>query len=191
MRPHTSFVIGFHGCDRALGLKLISGEEALTPKERDYHWLGSGIYFWEYDRDRAYEWAVEKASRKEIADPFVVGAVIEVGRCLDLSVRENVPLVKAAHESLAALYARSGKKLPENTTAPKDVRKKDKVMRKLDCAVLNHLLGSAEKEFDTVRGLFVEGERVYEGAEIYEKTHAEISVRNSKCIRGLFLPLGF
>ncbi len=174
-----------------MGQKLISGDEAMTAKERDYHWLGSGIYFWEYDRDRAFEWATEKASRNEIDDPFVVGAVIEVGRCLDLSVRENVPLVKAAHESLVALFAKSGRKLPENTTAPKDDRKKDKVMRKLDCAVLNHLIISDDKGFDTVRGLFVEGARVYDGAEIYEKTHAEIAVRNPKCIRGLFLPLGF
>jgi hypothetical protein len=163
----------------------------MRAEEREYHWLGSGIYFWENDRDRALEWAREKASRKELKDPFVIGAVIELGRCLDLSVRENVPLVKAAHESLAALHAKSGRPLPENTPAPKDPRKRDKVMRKLDCAVLNHLIATAERDFDTVRGLFVEGDPVYDGAEIYEKTHAEIAVRNPKCIRGLFLPLGF
>jgi len=82
MRPHTSFVIGFHGCERALGLRLIAGETTLTAKKKDYHWLGSGVYFWEYDQERAFEWAKEKASRNEIEDPFVVGAVIELGRCL-------------------------------------------------------------------------------------------------------------
>ncbi len=190
MRPHASFIIGFHGCDRELGLKLVSGAEIIRAEEREYHWLGSGIYFWENDHDRALEWAKEKAGRGEIKEPFVIGAVIEPGRCLDLSVRENVPLVRAAHESLTALYEKSGRKLPKNTPAPKDPRKKDKVMRKLDCAVLNHLIASTDKGFDTVRGLFVEGEPVYEGAEIYEKTHAEIAVRNAACIRGLFLPLG-
>jgi hypothetical protein len=170
-------------------MKLVTGAESMRAKEREYHWLGSGIYFWENDRDRALEWTKEKASRKELEDPFVVGAVIELGRCLDLSVRENVPLVKAAHESLSALHAASGKAMPENTVAPKDTRGKDKVMRKLDCAVLNHLIANAERDFDTVRGLFVEGDPVYDGAEIYEKTHAEIAVRNPKCIRGLFLPL--
>jgi len=64
-------------------------------------------------------------------------------------------------------------------------------MRKLDCAVLNHLIDNDEKGFDTVRGLFVEGDPVYDGAEIFEKTHAEIAVRTPKCIRGIFLPLGF
>lgn len=189
MRPHTSFVIGFHGCGRELAMKLVSGEESLRAQEREYHWLGYGIYFWENDRDRAYEWALEKASRSELNEPCVIGAVIELGRCLDLSVRENVPLVKAAHESLSELYAASNKDMPKNTVAPKDPRKKDKVMRKLDCAVLNHLIAMDDKGFDTVRGLFVEGDPVYDGAEIYEKTHAEIAVRNPKCIRGLFLPM--
>ena len=172
-------------------MKFVSGEEAMIAKERGYHWLGSGIYFWENDKDRALEWAKEKASRGEMkGEPSVVGAVIEPGRCLDLSVRENVPLVKAAHRTVKALYRTSGDPLPANTAAPKDRRAKDKVMRRLDCAVLNHLVVNDPKGFDTVRGLFVEGRRVYPGAEIYEKTHAEIAVRNAACIRGVFLPLG-
>ena len=188
MRPHTSFVIGFHGCGRELGMRLVCGGEAMRAQDRQYHWLGSGIYFWENDRERAFEWAQEKASRGELQDPFVIGAVIELRRCLDLSVRENVPLVKAAHDSLTALYAKSGDPMPRNKKAPKDPRE-DKVMRFLDCAVLNHLFDSLDTDFDTVRGLFVEGGPVYDGAEIYNKTHAEIVVRNPVCIRGLFVPL--
>jgi hypothetical protein len=170
---------------------LVSGAEEIRAKKRAYHWLGSGIYFWENDRDRALEWANEKASRGEVREPFVIGAVIEPGRCLDLSVRQNLPLVKAAHQSLTALYAVSKRRLPENTTAPQDNRAKDKVMRKLDCAVLDHLVANDDKGFETVRGLFVEGDPIYEGAEIFETTHAEIAVRNPACIRGLFLPLGY
>jgi hypothetical protein len=45
-----------------------------------------------------------------------------------------------------------------------------------------------EIDFDTVRGLFVEGEPIFEGAEIYHKTHSEIAVRNERCIKGYFLP---
>lgn len=188
MRPHTPIVVGYHGCDRDLGLRLVDGEEKIKAQDRRYHWLGSGVYFWEHDSERAFEWAQEKASRGEIKHPFVIGAVIELGRCLDLSVRENVPLVKAAHDSLVAFYAKSGDPMPENKKAPRDPRK-DNVMRFLDCAVLNHLIEISDIKFDTVRGLFVEGGPVYEGAEIYEKTHAEIAVRNVDCIRGLFLPL--
>lgn len=191
MRPHTSYVIGFHGCSLDLAIKLVSGSETMKATERGYHWLGSGIYFWENDQARALEWAKEKASRGELkGEPAVIGAVIEPRRCLDLSVRENVPLVVTAYRSLKMLRSISGDPLPANTVAPKDKRGKDKVMRRLDCAVLNHLVANNPKGFDTVRGLFVEGKRVYPGAEIYEKTHAEIAVRNVACIRGIFLPIG-
>lgn len=188
MRPHTSYIIGFHGCDRDLGMRLISGETAMRAEDRRYHWLGSGIYFWENDKERALEWAQEKASRGEINEPFVIGAVIEPRMCLDLSVRENVPLIQAAHESLTALFKSSGAKMPENKKAPKDSRE-DKVLRYLDCAVLNHLIDQSQTKYDTVRGLFVEGDPIYNGAQIHEKTHAEIAVRHPACIRGLFRPL--
>lgn len=74
----------------------------MRAENRNYHWLGGGIYFWENDQERALEWAKEKSSRGEVKTPSVIGAVIELGKCLDLSVRENVPLLTAAHESLTA-----------------------------------------------------------------------------------------
>jgi transposase-like protein len=121
-------------------------------------------------------------------EAFVIGAIIELRRCLDLSVRENGPILTAAYESLAALYETAKKPLPENKKAPLDQRE-DKVMRLLDCAVINHLAENAEQPFDTVRGLFVEGDKLYPGAEIFHKSHAEIAVRNSACIRGVFIPM--
>lgn len=192
MRPHTAIVVGYHGCDGDLARDLVMGHEEIRAQERNYHWLGSGVYFWENDQDRAYEWAKEKASRGEIKTPAVIGAVVELGRCLDMSVRENVPLVKDAHILLTRVFQQSGSPMPQNKPAPKDPRQ-DNVLRFLDCAVLNQLVKLEEqrsgKTFDTVRGLFVEGDPVYTGAEIYEKTHVEIAVRNTDCIRGLFLPL--
>jgi len=188
MRPHTSFVIGYHGCDRKLGMDFVAGVTPIRGNKRKYHWLGHGIYFWEGDQDRAQEWAVEKASRGEIDDPFVIGAVIELGLCLDLSARENAPLIQAAHASLSEYYAKAGDPMPVNTKAPKDDRD-DKVMRYLDCAVINHLVDISSGKVDTVRGLFVEGDSLYDGGEIYHKSHVEIAVRNPDRIRGLFIPL--
>jgi hypothetical protein len=188
--PSSSIVIGYHGCDRALGEQLIAGTAKMSaPSGLKYHWLGSGVYFWENDPARALEWAAEKASRGAISEPFVVGAVIDLRRYLDLSLRENAPIIKLAYDGLAATLAKAGTQLPENRVAPRDTRKRDKVMRFLDHAVLNHLIENSVTPFDTVRGVFVEGEPIYPGAELYEKTHVEIAVRNLSCIKGVFLPL--
>lgn len=42
--------------------------------------------------------------------------------------------------------------------------------------------------YDTVRGLFVEGDPIYPNAGFTEKTHVQISVINPNCIKGYFLP---
>lgn len=46
----ANLVIGFHGCDRSVVENVIS--------TNDYDWLGSGIYFWENNEERAWQWAV-------------------------------------------------------------------------------------------------------------------------------------
>ena len=42
--------------------------------------------------------------------------------------------------------------------------------------------------FDTVRGLFVEGQRAYPGGGFFRKTHTQIAVRSDHCIKGIFVP---
>jgi hypothetical protein len=61
-----SFVLGFHGCDQEVGEKILFGETNLEFSSNDYDWLGSGIYFWENDPNRAIEWALELKNRGEI-----------------------------------------------------------------------------------------------------------------------------
>ena len=43
-------------------------------------------------------------------------------------------------------------------------------------------------EFDSVRGVFVEGNPLYEGAGFHHKNHIQICIRNPNCIKGYFLP---
>lgn len=158
-------VIGYHGCSKELGLNVVSRNAELVPNNKPYHWLGDGLYFWENDPYRALEWAHQKASRGELQEPFVIGAVIDLGRCFDLHVRENQILLRSAYKSLQAYSKVAGLKIRANAKAPKD-DSKDKVLRFKDCAVINHLMNIDDK-FDTVRGLFVEGEPVYSGARIF------------------------
>lgn len=72
-RLSTSFVLGYHGCDRKVGERLLAGED-FRPSENEYDWLGPGVYFWESNPDRALEFAQEAAARKRLAGfhPFAV-----------------------------------------------------------------------------------------------------------------------
>jgi len=84
----ASFVLGYHGCDRGTGEKLLQNER-FRPSENAYDWLGSGIYFWEANPDRALEWALQHVSHRKSksgldSEPLVVGSVIDLGYCLDL-----------------------------------------------------------------------------------------------------------
>ena len=67
---------------------------------------------------------------------------------------------------------------------------RDLVLRRLDCAVIQTLhdvrKSGGEPAIDTVSGVFIEGEPIYERAGFYEKTHVQICVCNADCIRGVF-----
>jgi hypothetical protein len=187
-RLSTSFILGYHGCDKPDGEKFLSGEASLAPGQEAHHWLGPGIYFWESDPHRALEWAESKKKRGKCDDPFVVGAVVDLGNCLDLQTREGVELVKASYASFEAIQKKSGLPLPENRPAKNDKRP-IKVLRYLDHAVIDHLLNVADasgNRYDTVRGVFTEGSPAYPGSGILDQSHSQIAVRNRECIKGLF-----
>ena len=101
---------------------------------KDYDWLGKGTYFWEGDALRAHDWA----TKRRYQDPSVVGAVIDLGHCLDLTIQDGVRVVKRAYENFERLQTTRGRPLPENTDPPKD-RSGDFVLRRLDRAVIDHL----------------------------------------------------
>jgi len=178
----TSFVLGYHGCDQSTADKIISGE-AFEPSVQEHDWLGRGVYFWEANPERGLEWAQERAAnpKPKIKIPAVVGGIIDLGRCLDLTTKESLDLVKAAYAELSSAKAKA---LPDNG--------KDKMRRNLDCAVINRLYSlleeAGEQPFQTVRGVFTEGGELYPGAGIEKKTHIQIAVVDPDCIKGAFRP---
>jgi hypothetical protein len=78
----------------------------------------------------------------------------------------------------------SGSEMPQNRGGT------DLLQRHLDCAVINHIHSitkrDGRKPFETVRGVFLEGERIYETSGFFEKTHIQICVRESKNIKAVF-----
>ncbi|MBY0580028.1 MAG: hypothetical protein K2P57_13420 [Burkholderiales bacterium] len=182
-----SFVLGFHGCDKSVAEKILSGETRhLTASKNDYDWLGNGIYFWESNPQRADDFANEAAnggknSRGKIKTPYVIGAVIDLGRCLNLIDSAALEQVAFGYELLSMIQS----PLPTNGQNLK--------ARRLDCAAIQTLHYYRDHKdllhYDTVRGVFWEGEELYPGAGFSEKNHIQICVRNTGCIKGYFRPI--
>ena len=130
---------------------------------------------------------------KKISQPFVIGAIIDLGNCLDLTDAASLTIVRAGYDEFVRTMRQAGAPLPVNEAA--HARDVDLVKRKLDCAVLNfvHALRVQQKtedSFDTVRGIFAEGGELYPGGRIMAKTHVQICVRDpNKSIRGYFRPV--
>jgi hypothetical protein len=159
---------------------------------QDYDWLGSGIYFWENDILRAYQWATE--SRLNLNHPSVVGAAIELGNCLDLTTQSGITAVKRAYDEFIETSESDGVPIPANVD-PANCPGGDKIIRRLDCAVMNYLYEIAETEqksdlqsqpYATVRAMFPEGTELYPGAGFRDKTHIQICVREPEQILGVF-----
>jgi hypothetical protein len=184
-----SFVLGFHGCDEKVGEAILRGkEDHLIPSEKDYDWLGHGIYFWEGNPARAFQWAENRKKSKKIKKPFVLGAIIDLGRCLDLFDQGALDNVLVVHDELIETYRIAGMQPPINVGETPD-----KAGRKLDCMVLNtlHLYRSARNQpaYDSIRGPFLEGGELYTGAGFQKDTHIQLCVRNTDCIKGYFRPI--
>ena len=176
--------MGFHGCDRSLADQLVAGLR-FAPSSNDYDWLGDGSYFWEANPQRGLAFAEELQTRGDdkIEEPAVVGAVIDLGLCLDLTSHAGIKQIEAGYARLVRVSESAGTELPRNS--------RDLSRRNLDRAVVQSLHSVREEAgdppFDTVRGIFVEGEPVYPNGGIYEKTHIQIAVCNPDCIRGVFM----
>ena len=164
---------------------LLSGVP-FRQSQNDYDWLGHGIYFWEANPLRGLQFYQETQKRKKSSKPgMVVGAVIELGFCLDLLSSTGVDAVCTAYDDFKAICAEAGLDLPVNSGG------KDSLFRNKDCAVINHLhqirAGNPKLlPFDTVRGVFTEGPPAFEGSGINAKSHIQIAVRSPRCIKGVF-----
>lgn len=179
-----AFVLGFHGCTSEQAEKLLSNELPMRESKKEHDWLGQGMYFWENDPVRADEWA--RTSPKSNFDPCVVGAVIDLGHCLNLMNYEMLAELKIANSFLERSLG------AEKYAELRNVGGTDLLKRHRDCAVmrtLHQLRKDADvPAYDTVRAVFWEGEELYDNAGFKEKNHIQICVRDPKMIKGFFRP---
>ena len=168
-------VLGYHGCKPEFAEALLRGDVSVDrwkPSENEWDWLGHGIYFWEYAPERAKSW---------MSKGGVVGAIIQLGNCLDLTDIKATQLLAQQFEVVRQIYQSEGKILPGNRGKRAD----------LDCLVINELMSSAAANgtgFDTIRCPFLEGKPAFAGSAILAESHIQLAVRNPANILGIFRP---
>jgi hypothetical protein len=177
-------VVGYHGCARSLATELLGGDlSRWRPSMNPWDWLGHGIYFFEWDLERALRWSRDKyAGTGE--DPAVIGAIIRLDSCFDLTSEAFTRALAYGYRLLQSDYQITGKRAPANASGA------DRKRRELDCVVINTTLERlfSPGQFTSVRGPFLEGPEAYPGAMIRRHTHIQIAVRDSACIQGIFMP---
>ena len=67
-----------------------------------------------------------------VKDPFVIGAVVDLGNCLDLLEAASIRIVKRAHEEMSEVFSTADSAMPTNAGGTPD-----RIVRRLDCAVIN------------------------------------------------------
>lgn len=123
----------------------------------------------------------------KIHSPAVVGAVIDLGHCLNLVEANSLGIVKAGYEDLTELIKQARAPMPQNQ---KVAGSNDFLLRHLDCAVIETVhqsrVQAGQRAFDSVRGVFWEGPEPYPNAGFKQKNHVQVCVRNPNCIKGFF-----
>src|SRR5262249_48631301 len=162
MDRFSRIVLGYHGCEPAFAEALIRGEVPIGEwqlSQNPYDWLGQGIYFWEFAPHRARMWGGRGG---------VVGAVIHLGLCLDLTDVNYTNLLRTEYKLLRRARREQGEAMPKNKGKRRD----------LDCLIINAFVKDAERKglaFQTVRCPFLEGRPAFPGSAIRRESHIQVA----------------
>jgi hypothetical protein len=187
-RLSPGLVLGFHGCDQSTADSVFGGKR-LEPSVNDHDWLGNGVYFWESDPWRALAWACEAMASpsmvtRPIKKPAVIGAVLDLGRCFNLTEYAAVGELERAFEFLRKTFDDFAVELSDNRFG------NDLVKRYRDKLVMDsvHALRVRERlpNYQSVRAAFLEGPPVYPNAGFRRKTHIQVAILDPQCIKGYF-----
>lgn len=182
----SAIIVGFHGCDEKVRNEIVANYCEMKPSRNKYDWLGNGFYFWENNYERALSFAEEQKKRNKIETPSVLGAYIDLGNCMDLLDSRYLKGLQYAYQQLKISFELTNRAMPANKSASPS--SSDLLLRQLDCAVIEAYASLVDPLFDSVRGVFWEGEDLYPGAGMKEKNHIQISIRNINCIKCFFIP---
>lgn len=185
-------LLAYHGCDITTRDELVARHmPTLDSSNNVYDWLGPGIYFFENDPQRAMNFAKASAqhpdrmyTKRPIATPAVVGAVICVTSCIDMSNQVGLTEFSLV---LSALQAQG------TTLAAND--EQNPALRRLNNQVFAamHAFRAArgERAYDLVRSAFVQGLPLGDSRSGFNgDNHVQLAVLKSEAIIGWFIPAG-
>jgi len=187
-------VVGYHGCDITTRDDLVAGRTTPQLSHNRYDWLGPGFYLFENDHDRAEIFARTAAAAPErrltarpIAQPAVVGCLLSVQRCLDMTTHAGVMEFEAACMTIGEHEGRP----PANR--PRDEADANNVLRHLDNAIFDHIHRAREAiphalPYQAVRGAFQQGAELVPRSGFHRDSHIQIALRDLACVVGWFLP---
>jgi hypothetical protein len=185
-----SWVLGFHGTDEDTAHEVLNNpRHHVKTSDNPWDWLGPGAYFWENDPVRAHQFSIERMKWAGITDkkPAVIGAIIDLGHCLNLFDQPALGELRAAYLDMKKDFELLKLELPQNEGPTSDL-----VYRNLDRAVFQHLhqlrtISHSTSPYQTVRSPFMEGKELYENTLFRQKNHIQIAVIDHSCIKGYFL----
>jgi hypothetical protein len=160
-------VYGYHGTSAEAADSILN--EGFRVLHKDYHWLGDGVYFWQDEPLRAWDWA----NNKHGSNPAVVTSIIRLENCIDLF---DIGYNKILEDLVPLFLKRFEKAMPEQ---------KGKAHR-LDRELFNFAVDRITKDFGEsvkcIRSVFIEGERLMEGSDIFLLSHVQIAVLDTSVI---------
>jgi hypothetical protein len=171
-------LVGYHGTNIESARQIL--QSGFTPSRNNYDWLGKGVYFWQDAPYRAWNWASEHCENKG-GDPAVVRSLVKIGRdefmdLLDYSQQPN----------WANCLGRTHQYLQQQTRFVLPPNKRAIKYHALDRLVVDTLIEDILKPVNinilAVRACFQEGEEIYPGSAIYNKSHIQLAVRDTSSI---------
>jgi hypothetical protein len=173
-------LVGYHGTNMESARQIL--QTGFTPSRNNYDWLGKGVYFWQDAPYRAWHWASEDCQKKG-GDPAVIRSLVKIRRdefmdLLDYHQDQDPNWTNYLRRTYQYLQEQTSSRLPPN--------KRDIGYHALDRLVLDTLIEDILKPMNinilAVRACFQEGEEIYPGSAIYNKSHIQLSVRDTSSI---------
>lgn len=170
-RSKIRIVEGFHGTTTNAVTDIMT--DGFEMSRNKYDWLGDGIYFWEENKYRAWDWAKSRYG----PNAAVIGARIALVDCMDFLDLRWTRLLTECYDQFLKHWKGLGLPLPRQSTGA----------HRLDREVINYLIAELTRkgmEIRCVRGLFQEGTPVFPDSAIMDKSHIQIVVRDQHaCVK--------